>query len=109
VRAHSWQWKKDELLRMAMAGKRVSVGFRNLNMTLLAADRCRISAAAGLNTPSVALDASGAGCCGRQSKSDGTRRRSESNRDVYETADGAHGSTRKPAPADIPGAIAERR
>lgn len=36
------QWKKDELLQMAMAGNRVAVGFRRLNLSLLPSDHCRI-------------------------------------------------------------------
>jgi len=58
------QWKKDKLLAMAMAGKRVAVGFMPKNLLLLPSDRCRIVRAAGLNTPAVKAEGK-QGCCGR--------------------------------------------
>ena len=39
------QWKRNELLQMAQTGRKVAVGFRRINLTMLPEEQCRIVAA----------------------------------------------------------------
>jgi hypothetical protein len=36
------QWKRNELLQMAQTGRKVAVGFRRINLTMLPEEHCRI-------------------------------------------------------------------
>jgi hypothetical protein len=46
------QWKRNELLQMAQTGRKVAVGFRRINLTMLPEEHCRIVRASRCAMPS---------------------------------------------------------